>query len=474
MKKLIIVLSVILVACSEQFDQMPSDQLPSSAAITTVNDLQLAMNGVYTLLVTQNNGDPEFYTGDFGLYADGKGGDTKYMSNSNQFSPITRYQHDATSTYSVGFYEVIYIALARINNILEVVDNINVSSDEEDAYTDLVGQLYGMRALLHFDAARLFAQLPTVAADMNAANSGIVIADAYYQPGSTFKRSTLTQTYDFIKADLVTALSKLSKDPKYGMLNYWAAKAIQSRVFLYLGDYNNALASAIEVINNNAGYRLYQISEYLSAWSKTATPESLFELITNDLVNAQRNSLGYYTIPDGYAEVAATDEFASWLRSDPNDVRSGMVAEMSTDGEFLAWYPQKYLGQEGASAPSYVNNPKIIRMSEVYLIAAEARLKGGNATGALSAVDYYNALRAKRITGYVNATSVTLNDILDERRRELFCENHRFFDLVRNRIDLNAPLVQLEPISYTDYRVLVAIPQRETDISPELVQNPGY
>jgi starch-binding outer membrane protein, SusD/RagB family len=470
MKKILFIISVILLAgCSDLLDQMPSDKLPTSAAITTVSDLQLAVNGVYVLFTQK-----ESYSGDYGLYADGKSGDTKFMASFNWFSPIIRYQHDATSDESLDFYSLIYTALARVNNILEVTDDIVVETGEEDAYNDMVGQLYALRAFLHFDAARLFAQLPSVAADMNAANSGIVLAKQYYQPDATFTRSTLKETYDFIKADFETALAKLSKEPNYGKINYWAAKAILSRVYLYLEDNNNALAAAIEVINNNAGYRLYERSEYLSVWSKTATVESLFEIITTDNVNADRNSIGYYTIPSGYCECAATDDFAAWLRSDLNDVRSDIVAQMSDNGDYLAWWPQKYLGQEGASAPSYVNNPKIIRLSEVYLIAAEARVKGGNATGALSAVDYYNDLREKRITGYVDAATVTLNDILDERRRELFCENSRFFDLVRNKININAPIVQFDPVSYTDYRVICAIPQRELDISPDLEQNPGY
>jgi hypothetical protein len=469
MKRILIFLMVVCVACTDELNQMPSGQLPSSSAITTVNDLSLAVNGIYEEFTHWG-----LYASDFGLYADGKGGDTRYMANFNWFAPITRYQLDANSDIVLRFYKTIYTSLARINNIMEVTDRITVSTDEQTTYDDLVGQLFALRAMLHFDAARLFAQLPPVASDMNAPNSGIVLASAYYQPDAKFTRSTLNETYDFIKSDMTAALTKLSKDLHYGKINYWTVKALEARIYLYLEDFNNALASAIEVINNNAGYNLYEIQNYLNVWGKTATSESLFEVITTDLVNAQRNSIGYYTIPAGYCEVAATDDFAGWLMSDPNDIRSGVIQQMSQSGNYLAWYPIKYLGQEGSTAPSYVNNPKIIRLSEVYLIAAEARLRGGNAPGTLEAVDYYNALRQKRITGYTNAASVTLDNILDERRRELFCENHRMFDLVRLKRNINAPMVQIDPISYTDYRIIAAIPKRELDISPDLMQNPGY
>lgn len=469
MKKLILLSMVIVAGCTDLFDQMPSDQLPSSSAITTVPDLEKAVNGVYLLYTSRSS-----YAGDFGLYADGKGGDTRYMGSFNHFAPITRYEHDATSDVPARSYNNFYTGLARVNNILDVIDNILVEPGEEDLFSDLTGQLFALRALLHFDAARLFAQLPGVSAGMDAVNSGIVLSTEYYQPDATFSRSTLRETYELISEDFRAALTTLSKEKNYGKLNYWAAKALQARMYLYLEDYSNALAAATEVINNDRGYSLYSRSEYLSVWSKTATTESLFEIVTTDLVNAQRNSIGYYTIPDGYAECAVTNDFAGWLRADPNDIRSSMIAEKSSNGNYLAWYPVKYTGQEGATAPSYVNNPKIIRMSEVYLIAAEARLKGGTASGALSAQDYYNALRERRITGYTPVTGVTLDDILNERRRELFCENHRMFDLVRNERNISAPIVQSEPLSYNDYRIILPIPKREIDISPGLAQNPKY
>ena len=65
-----------------------------------------------------------------------------------------------------------------------------------------------------------------------------------------------------------------------------------------------------------------------------------------------------------------------------------------------------------------MNNPKVIRLSEVYLIAAEAALKSINDNGA-SAAEYINTLRKNRITGYEEVSTVTLDDILTERRLEL-------------------------------------------------------
>ena len=66
-KALLFLIITLIVSCTEQFEKMPSDQLPSTSAITTVKDLSLAVNGVYVLFINRAS-----YAGDFGLYADGK------------------------------------------------------------------------------------------------------------------------------------------------------------------------------------------------------------------------------------------------------------------------------------------------------------------------------------------------------------------------------------------------------------------
>lgn len=148
-----------------------------------------------------------------------------------------------------------------------------------------------------------------------------------------------------------------------------------------------------------------------------------------------------------------------------------MVEKESQDGDFKAFYTNKYAGQEGASAPQYVNNFKVIRTSELYLIAAESILRG--ATGSKSALEYYNELRSNRFTNYTPATNVSLQDILDERRIELFCEGHRMFDLMRFGQNITLPATG-ETYSYKSNRLQIAIPQREIDIAQgSLVQNPS-
>jgi hypothetical protein len=475
----IVFILVLLVSSCEGFlDQSPSTSLPSNEAIQSVTDLQNAVNGAYTRLIDLDDAYHSYYAGDFICLGDLRGDDMNYILNSNQISPVGRLDYEKNSDYALSLWLAPYTVLGRINDVLSVTDKITVETGEEIRFNDLIGQLYALRGLLHFDLARTYAQLPTALHDgmtMTTPDGGIPLSDRKFDVSYKPVRATLQETYDLILLDLDTAVSRMNPAPdmleSYGSFNRFAALAIKSRALLYLGDYANALAAAEDVIENatSAGYRLSFISDYVTMWGSTAQPEFLFELITNLQYNAQRNSIGYYSTPDGYGEYGCSDAFANWIKSDPNDVRGNMVQiKISENGAGEGYYPTKYPGREGSD---YVNNPKIIRMAEVYLIAAEAALQSGNNA---KATQYINTLRLYRILGYTDVASVTFDDIMNERRKELFAEGHRSWDVWRNKQNLLIERFSNTPVNYDNYRTLVAIPQRETDLSPGLMQNAGW
>ena len=214
--------------------------------------------------------------------------------------------------------------------------------------------------------------------------------------------------------------------------------------------------------------KLYTRDEYETVWTKVGSSESIFEFLITSLYNAQRNSLGFYTHAEGYAEAGITDAFKTFLQERPEDVRSTLIAEESDGGDNEGWYIQKYPGRDGEI---YVNNPKVIRLSEVYLIAAEAALKAGGADPA----NYINDLRKQRIAGYEDVASVTIDDILTERRLELYGEGHNAWDTWRNKKAVTNAQVPAGPINYDDYRTVMPIPVSEINVSNgKLKQNEGY
>jgi len=184
------------------------------------------------------------------------------------------------------------------------------------------------------------------------------------------------------------------------------------------------------------------------------------------------------------------------MRSDPDDMRNEMLYydQTSTDDPNTWGRVLKYPGNgntkaiivahQESGAPlvvsAYAGNVSVFRLSELYLIAAEAAIKK-TPSDQTNAAYYLNAIVERGNPDATVATaSVNLDRILTERRKELCAEGHRFFDLIRNKrnivrspsprvFDNNAPLL----IEWDYYKVIFPIPQNELNINP-LIQNDGY
>lgn len=465
MKRLLytFIASAALFACSP-LDQNPSTSVTSETAITTVEDLKNAVNGGYYIATY---GDMLTVASELCIYADMIGPDS-YQPSSNGQNPSRMASFALTPADTYGAYYYLYSALASVNN---AIDRGLLLEDQEGA-APYIAELYAMRGLFHFHLATYFAPIPTSG---NANTMGLVLADKVHDISYIGERATLDQTYKLITDDFSKAIeSGLNKDKKTGHLNYWAALGLRARAYLYWGKYTEALADCKELLKDSP-YTLYTPENYTSVWSQEGTDEMLLEYLQTDTYNAQRYAPGYYTSPEGYSEYGVSEAFYNWLTADANDVRSQMVAHYTqapagfTGATYNpGYYPLKYPGKSGSATPTYTNNIKVIRLAEVYLIAAEAALKVEPA----AAAGYLNDLRKKRITGYADVASVTLDDILDERRKELFAEGHIAFDFWRNGKDVVNSFGTIKP---TDTKTVLPLPKKELDLAKgKLVQNPGY
>ena len=390
-------------------DTLPSTSLGEDIAITTESDLQNAVNGIGYLL----SEDRMTYGAEFGIYADLLTNEFKIVDDYGQSSGIAMYTITKNDELPDVAYYYYYKAIANCNKALALSANM----DATDEVKNLQGQLYAWRGLLHFDLARLFAHIPTAAADVNAANSGIVLSTEVYEPDYKGSRATLKETYELIISDLTKAMDLMGEgsDNGTGFHNYFSALALRARANLYAGNYAAALDDAKKVIEDG-GYELYNQSTYEKAWVQEGSSESIFELLITANYNPQRNSLGYYCDASGYPECALADdgEILTYLLDHPEDIRSKVIKEQEVDGVAgTHFFPAKYPGRDGI----YVNNPKIIRLSEVYLIAAEAELKANN--NGTAAAEYINAIEENRVNGYEDVATVTLDDVLFEYKKEL-------------------------------------------------------
>ncbi len=462
MKKIYLTLGIVtglaLTSCSDFLDKEPSTALPEEEAIETVGDLQNAVNGVTYFI----SGERGTYGAEFTLYADLLTNEFAVIRSNNQSVPISSYNLTKYDELATNPYRVFYGAIANINKALEISTGI---SDSE--VTNLQGQLYAWRGLLHFDLARLYAHIPSTVANTSEANSGIPVSTQVYEPEYRPTRATLAETYSQVISDLTQAISMLDEDNGVGYMNKWAATALRARAYLYMGDYAKALTDANAVIESGV-YTLYNQTNYDKVWAAEGTTESILEFLTTDNYNAQRYTPGYYTDANGYAECAFNKEgnLFTYLTTHPEDIRSKMIKDQTNVKSAPGYYPAKYPGRNNST---YVHNPKIIRLSEVYLIAAEASyyLSGGGA-----AAPFINEIEQNRVEGYEDVDSVTIDDIIFEYTKELFAENQIAFAYWRN--DKEVTNQRGQQIGADNQRAIMPIPQREIDMNPALVQNPGY
>jgi hypothetical protein len=122
----------------------------------------------------------------------------------------------------------------------------------------------------------------------------------------------------------------------------------------------------------------------------------------------------------------------------------------------------------------------VFRLPEMYLIYAEAVLRGGTTGNAADARTYVNLIRSRAGAAAFSAGDMTLQNILDERARELFWEGHRRTDLIRyNQLTTSSYLWPWKGGIASGTAVdskynLFAIPAANISANPNLKQNAGY
>lgn len=473
-------------SCDDFLDMQPTNAGNSAGAVATVADAQVAMNGVMSAMTSSL-----YYGRNLFMYGDAKGGDLTIYAAGRGLDALYSFNHTPNSGSYSGFWSRGYYCILQVNTLLANIRKLQEAGTEEN-FDFIKGQALTLRALFYFDLVRLYG-LP-YSYDKSA--YGVPNVTEAISVEAQPLRATVEENYRQILQDLAEGATLMSgnKSRQNGYVGYYANIALQARVKLYMEDYAGALAAAKEVIESGV-YSLYKPDEWVESWSRQFGPESIFELgITTEESDLGTGSLGFYLMRYGRVKGAqgwflASDYFLHRLGEDPTDVRWGVMGNdeywVDTDEERKgACY--KYMGgldlPGDGKATNTAVNIKIIRLSELYLIAAEAALHNGDKE---AAAGYLNAIRS-RAPQLAPATAATVSDdlILDERSKELFGEGHRFFDLMRmNRsIEYNddfqsVPVSQREKvIDRTFYKIVLPISQDELNANPALEsqQNKGY
>jgi len=467
----------LLTACSESFlDRTPSNQLEKEGAITSLHDVVAATDGLYALMASTY-----YYNGALFLYGDVKGDDIQATSWSSGRTAYTfyTYEHTADIPNNGGLWGRPYYVIRNAWNIIDAIDAGAVLDATKEELNDYKGQALTAIALCHFDILRCFSY--PYAKD-NGASPGIPIADHAIGFDEFPDRSKVADCYDFIIRQLKTAIPLLSVEKNDGHINAWAARALLARVYLYCEKNKEAFETAdklIRDIENDGRYRLAARNNYVAqfALDNKFGSEALFQIANTTSSNPGRNGLSYLYHWWGYASLYATDDFAGILdRIKENDVRSKVFRWVGNDYDGWHYVLEKYPGTD-YNVPSFENNYTVLRLSEVYLIAAEAGWKAGGEMREPARL--YLSRITNRATGSdVGDASFTLDRVLDERRLELVGEGHRYFDMLRNGRTMYRSggyhFTNITEVNWDTPKCILPINREQFSFNPDMEQNPGY
>lgn len=328
-------------------------------------------------------------------------------------------------------YETSYFNISNCNYFIELVERGDAKVSETRK-NELIAEAKFFRGLTHFNLLKVFGQFYDLNSDL-----GVVVITEPIRGNIEFPRNTVKETYDAIISDLQFAADYGVGNREHYYVSATTARAQLAKVQLYMGDYTNSASNALDVINNTDNYILE--SDYKTVFADRWGPETLLaafvDVTTEGGAQAERfrrDVVGPSTILANLA-----------------DAQDGVVGNGSSDYE-TGYDPRLKVGfyQDPTAGTFYIgkypipsnfgnanegNAIKVLRMSEMYLIyaEAEARRQGGDLTEALNKL---NAIRNRvNITPKILSDKATLlEDIRLEKLLELYCETgESWFDLVR-------------------------------------------
>lgn len=441
-------LPVFLGACSKWIDVQPSDRLAEDKLFSTREGYLTALNGVYAELT-----NPAIYGENMTVSTLDVLGQYYFLTASTHrfydFATFA-YASDRARTTFDNMWKKSYELIVNCNVIIE---RSGENSNEllPAPYFGLVkGEALAMRAMLHFDMLRLFG--PTWSdADKNRP---CIPYNTASQPQSTALLGS-EEIMQHVIDDLTAAIALLKEaDPviangvrhssnpngandlyyRQYRLNYYAAKALLARAYLWKQDEEKALQEAQEILVAvlEPGKPIFKIGVANAA----ATPADFDNMIVSEVmfslykINRQNIYTAFFS-PDIVKESRLSfnnnDDNQSrknGLYDDQNDHRlKAWLTFTNTNGSFLTHV--KYGVTTNGPGP---NMMPLIRLGEVILIAAECSSTIGEGT------QYLNMLRTGRnCVSLAPTTTTQLKDFITrEFRKEVFGEGQMFFYYKRN------------------------------------------
>lgn len=473
MKKILSIASLLLVlattACNDVIDVQPTHVLGNNNVFTKVEDFDVALNGAYA------NMRGLYLNGLFtGVIADMMSDNLHETAESLvNYKAVTDWVYKAdqlriNQTWAVG-YNLIHDA----NTVLDKIGTFTNSGNQKTA-NRIRGQALALRGWTHFNLLRYYGNN----LDRNSTDPGIAIK---IQTGSDLlSRSSVKECYDQIYKDLEEARQILgdvdvaiNTASKKSRIDRTAVTGMLARVALYAKEYDKAANFAQEVIR---AVPLATRAQFPGIWTDANVAEVLFATQYNSGEGGP--ALDVFSPATNRAQWDPARDLVA-LYNATTDVRYGAYFTPTTNFPGVNRAGRtvlvgKYIGR-GTARDGNVNF-KVLRVAEMYLIAAEALALTNKGTEALALL---NQLRAARISNFVAGTesgAALTAAIATERRKELWMEGHRWFDIKRTTraLQRSSECRANCTLPATNVAWTWPIPQDEILANSKMTQNAGY
>ena len=473
MKKHLAILTLVIttafVSCSDQLDRYPVDSLVEETAYNTVTDLQYGLNAVI------GNYNYNYIIGFNSLFAD----NTQLgVDNGGQEVPYHNQVLNPSSAAINGNAVLWFSRYSNINDmnrLLVSASTITPSADELDTYNNILAQTYAFRALAHYELLLYYGLDLTDDSALGVPYVDYVSSDA--TPG----RDTVGDVVTRINEDLDQALALFpagTNDINFATPDF--VTFLRARMALETGDNLGAINLCNSLI---ADYPLADVSQYYGMFNEDADKT---EVVFNyDNVQGFDYAINFLW---NFSGQGPKFEISNELYSlyDDNDIRKTVILDPVSDIDEEVLVIGKYPINADTQA---INDFKAMRISEIYLIRAEAYAK---TTQFDLAADDVNAVRAARHTVAVDDVEYdslleAIEGIITERRLELAFEGHRYTDIKRVRAITSKGIERSEDLGDCDgaapcslpassKEFILPIPQGELNGNPVIreQQAPGY
>lgn len=447
---------------SDVLDQVPTDAIPDQQIVTEVEAARTALMGAYAYL-----GDYRYLTLAH-ITSDVMGEDLTITSGAYGFSTynwlVFSYQYAQTPVddpwwtgYCAYIWRYAYKSIDQANTIIASAESLKPEGTDKE---DIVAQAYGLRAYNFLTLAQLFARAYTDQPD----SKGILLR---LQPGSSDEsqnvpRTSLREAYQQIVSDL-NYVYEHSTNTDAQFINKQGTALLLARVYLNMGDYQNAEKYATLAVGAYDGSNLMSQAEYRAGFKDHNKEWLWFFNYTPNTSNL------YASIPSFYWYCTEFEGYEYGAKIAPEDVTSKASADMlkgySTvratasfrnmfeDTDCRKLFPGYVYDDDGYFISKFGHRTRIgdaeypfCRIAEGYLIKAEAEWQLGNSA---LAKEVLNTLQVAR---GASPTEATLDNIWYERRKELYGEGFALNDMKR----LQKPLRRVGPDQWAGVKELPA------------------